>query len=233
LDVFSQGRMMLGVGVGAYREEFERLNPRRSDFHRGRMLTEGLKVMLTIFREREASFDGEFYAFDGLEVFPKPLQDPFPLFTGGNSENELRRAALYGTGWMAASLPPQVLAERVQLLHQLTEEAGRNPSDLEIAPQYVVAMGRTEEEALERYKKSRMYTHLQTLRQSTLKSEDLSKLTASNLIGTPAEIVDRVGTLIESGVTMFGSLSFLSPDVNDMLEHIQFFAEEVMPNFQD
>ena len=61
----------------------------------------------------------------------------------------------------------------------------------------------------------------------------MGQLTESNLIGTPAQIIDRVGSLIDAGVTMFGSLSFLSPDVNDMLEHIQFFAEDVMPSFAD
>ena len=112
LDVLSHGRMMLAVGVGAYREEFERLHPRLSGSHRGDMLTEGMQVLLTIFKERSASYQGHYYSFEGLEVFPKPLQDPFPLFTGGNNENEMMRAARYGTGWMAASLPVQKLAER-------------------------------------------------------------------------------------------------------------------------
>lgn len=232
LDVFSQGRMMLAVGVGAYREEFERLYPGRTA-HRGRMLTEGMKVLTTIFKEREASFSGEYYAFDGLEVFPKPLQDPFPLFSGGNSENELERAASFGTGWMAASLPAERLANAVGRLNQMVLDRGRGPDQIEIAPQYVVAMGKTEAEALQRFKRSRMYKHLQTLKRSTLKDEDMDQVRDSNLIGTPAQIIDRVGALIAAGVTMFGSLSFLSPDVGDMLEHIQYFAEEVMPSFPD
>jgi probable F420-dependent oxidoreductase len=232
LDNFSQGRMMLAVGVGAYREEFIRLKPRQRDAHRGKMLDEGMQILNMIFNEREATFDGEYYAFEGLEIYPKPLQKPFPLFSGGNSENELRRCALYGTGWMAASLPPDKFASKVKQLHQMVYEAGRNPAEIEIAPQYAVAMGRTEAEAMERFKKSRMYTHLQTLQASTLRDEDFNRAINSNLIGTPEMIKERVAALIEAGVTMFGSLSFLSPNVQDMLEHIQFFAEEVMPAFR-
>jgi probable F420-dependent oxidoreductase len=233
LDVFSHGRMMLTVGVGAYREEFERLKPRQSRAHRGKMLTEGMQVLNAIFNDRIASFDGEYYAFEDLEIYPKPVQNPFPLFAGGNSENELWRAAHFGTGWMAASLPPDKLSESVKHFHQLVYSVGRDPVEFEIAPQYVVAMGRTEAEASERFKKSRMYTHLRTLQASTLKDEDFIRVIESNLIGTPEMIIERVGTLIDAGVTMFGSLSFLSPNVEDMLEHIQFFAEEVMPAFPD
>lgn len=233
LDAFSGGRMMLSVGVGAYREEFMRLKPRQSKAHRGRMLTEGMQVLDLIFNNRVASFDGEYYAFDGLEIYPKPVQKPFPLFAGGNSENELMRCACYGTGWMAASLPPDRLLRGVEKLHRMGREVGRDPSEFEIAPQYVVAMGHTEAEALDRFKKSRMYTHLHTLKASTLQDEDFNEVIASNLIGTPEMIIERVGKLIEAGVTMFGSLSFLSPNVQDMLEHIQFFAEEVMPSFAE
>jgi probable F420-dependent oxidoreductase len=233
LDVFSHGRMILAVGVGAYREEFERLHPDGERAHRGKMLTEGLQVLNTIFKEREASFRGEYYSFEGLEIFPKPLQDPFPLFTGGNSENEILRAVRYGTGWMAASMPLETLSERVQLFRRLASEAGRDPSDLEVAPQYAVAMGRTEDQALERFTTSRMYTHLQSLSRSTLRDIDLGQLISTNLVGTPSQISEHIGRLIDAGVTMLGSLSFLSPNVDDMLEHIQYFAEEVMPTFSE
>jgi probable F420-dependent oxidoreductase len=231
LDTFSGGRMMLAVGVGAYREEFILSKPRQSNAHRGNMLTEGMQVLNTIFNNRISTFKGEYYAFDELEIYPKPIQNPFPLFSGGNSENELVRCAQYGTGWMGASLPPDKLSKSVKKLSQLGYDAGRDPAKFEIAPQYVVAMGRTEAEAIERFKKSRMYTHLQTLKSSTLKDEDFNNVVDSNLIGTPAMIIDRVGALIDAGVTLFGSLSFLSPNVADMLEHIQFFAEDVIPAF--
>ena len=232
LDAFSGGRVILGVGVGAYREEFERLKPRLQDSHRGEMLSEGMEILKLIFSERQASFSGSHYAFDNLEIYPKPVQNPFPLYSGGNSENELKRAVRFGTGWIGASLPPNELRRSVQVLRDLADEAGRDPAEIEVAPQVVVAMGRTHEKALERFKASRMYKHLHTLRASTLRDQDFSQLVESNLIGTPQEIIDRIGQLQEIGVTMLSSQSFLSPDVEDMLEHIQFFAEEVMPAFR-
>jgi hypothetical protein len=77
-----------------------------------------------------------------------------------------------------------------------------------------------------------MFTHLQTLQESTLREQEFHRLVEANLIGTPQQVIDRIGRLQEIGVTMLSSQSFLSPNVTDMLEHIQFFAEEVMPAFR-
>jgi probable F420-dependent oxidoreductase len=232
LDVFSGGRVILGVGVGAYREEFLRLRPRAGKAHRGEMLGEAMQVLNTIFSRRRASYDGKYFAFHDLEIYPKPLQNPFPLYSGGNNENEIKRAVEYGTGWIGASLPPERLEASIIKLRELAAAQGRDPAEIEIAPQVVVALGRTEEQALERYRQSRMFTHLQTLQESTLREQEFHRLVEANLIGTPQQVIDRIGHLQAIGVTMLSSQSFLSPNVADMLEHIQFFAEEVMPAFR-
>lgn len=232
LDVLSGGRVMLGVGVGAYRQEFEQLRPRAEKGHRGEMLNEAMQVLNTIFTQRRASFDGKYFAFRDLEIYPKPLQQPFPLYAGGNNENEFRRAVEHGTGWIGASLPPEQLRTSINKLRQFAEARGRDPGEIEIAPQVVVALGRTQEQAFERYRRSRMFTHLQTLQESTLREQELNRLVEANLVGTPQQVIDRIGQLQEMGVTLLCSQSFLSPNVSDLLEHIQFFAEEVMPAFR-
>src|SRR6478672_13111643 len=84
LDHFSNGRVEIGVGVGAYREEFEALNP-GEDVHRGRMVTEGIQALRMLFSERRCTFEGEYYRFRDVEMYPKPLQTPLPLLIGGNS----------------------------------------------------------------------------------------------------------------------------------------------------
>lgn len=231
LDVLSGGRMILGVGVGAYREEFEHLRPRDATAHRGEMLTEGMQVLNKLFFQRRASHDGKYYAFDQLEIYPKPIQDPFPLYACGNSTNEIKRAVLYGTGWVPASMAIDRLAASIEKLHCIAEEAGRDPAEIEIAPQVMVAMGHTEEEAVDRFLQSRMKTHLQTLHASTLRNQEMHRDMEANLVGTPRQIVDRVGQLENIGVSMLSSQSFLSQNVEDMLEQIQFFAEEVLPFF--
>src|SRR3974390_1472478 len=62
LDHLSNGRAEIGVGIGAYREEFEALHP-DGKVHRGKMVEEGVKALRLLFSQREASLDGNYYKF--------------------------------------------------------------------------------------------------------------------------------------------------------------------------
>ena len=100
LDHFSGGRLEFGVGVGAYREEFEALSP-DSKAHRGDMVEEGVKAIQALFATRSASFQGEYYRFRDVELYPKPLQKKLPIYFGGNSAKHIRRVAEAGDGCIA------------------------------------------------------------------------------------------------------------------------------------
>jgi len=97
LDQFSGGRLEIGIGVGAYREEFEALQP-HFKAHRGNMVDEGLQALRQLFTERSASHEGEYYQYRDVEMFPKPLQKQLPLYLGGNNRNAILRAAKAGDG---------------------------------------------------------------------------------------------------------------------------------------
>jgi probable F420-dependent oxidoreductase len=232
LDHYSKGRLLLGVGVGAYREEFEALKPDQKNSDRGKMLTEGLIAMRKLFSETTASYHGEYVHFENIQMFPKPLQDPFPIYVGGNHVNAMRRAAQYGNGWLGASLPPDKIAEGVEKIAQFAEEYGRDPSEIEIAPQVMVCIAPTHEEAIRRFESSVMYHHLHTLRGATLRGQDMDRLVESNLIGSPEEIIERTAAFQKAGVTLFSTMSFISPTIDATLEDIEYFAAEVMPAFR-
>ncbi len=233
LDHASNGRLVLGVGVGAYREELEAIKPGWRGADRGQMLAEGLAAMRLLFTERRATYSGRFYRFDGIELFPKPLQDPFPIYVGGNHVNQIRRAVAYGTGWLPASIPPSQLREGVAELHRVAEEAGRDPREILVAPQVMVCIARTHEQALRNFEASPMYRHLHTLRDSTLRSVDLGKLVEANLIGTPEEIIQRVKEFEDAGASLMATMSFISPTVDATLEDIQYFADDVFEAFRE
>ena len=96
LDHLSNGRLEIGVGIGAYREEFEALNP-EAKVHRGDMVEEGVAALRRLFSQREASFEGKYYRFKNVELFPKPKQQRLPIYFGGNNPAHLRRTALSAT----------------------------------------------------------------------------------------------------------------------------------------
>jgi probable F420-dependent oxidoreductase len=228
LDHLSNGRVEIGVGIGAYREEFEALNP-GSRVHRGEMVEEGVRALRLLFSEREASFEGKYYKFRNVELFPKPKQQKLPIYFGGNNQAHLQRTALSGDGWIPAAMPQQTLRRMVAELRQMTEKAGRNFSELQIAPQYIVHVGRDQEMAVARFRQSQMYKHLESLKKSTLKGQASLNPEDVNLVGSIETVIARATTLREAGVTHFLGLFFAANSVRELLDQMQMFAEEVRP----
>ena len=137
LDHFSGGRLEIGLGIGAYREEFDAVQP-DSGLTRGRILDEGIPALKALLTERVASFDGAFFKYRDVELYPKPKQDHLPLYVGGNNPANLRRTAKWADGWLPAAVHVDRLRDDVKQLHELAAAEGRNPDDIEVAPQYIV-----------------------------------------------------------------------------------------------
>jgi probable F420-dependent oxidoreductase len=228
LDHLSDGRVEIGVGIGAYREEFEALNP-NAKVHRGDMVAEGVAALRLLFSDREASFDGKYYKFKDVELFPKPKQPRLPIYFGGNNQAHLQRTALSGDGWIPAAMPQPTLRLMVSELKERTEAAGRDFSKLQIAPQYIVHVGSDEEKAVARFRQSQMYKHLQSLTKSTLKGQAASSPEDVNLVGSVETVIARAMALRESGVTHFLGLFFAANSVSELLDQMQIFAEDVRP----
>lgn len=229
LDVFSAGRFILGVGVGAYREEFERINPRLAKTaHRGEMVDEALEALVRLLTEPVASFKGKYYQFEGIALSPKPRQEPFPIYVGGNSDNAARRAGRHGLGWLPAALSTADIRHGIEVLQEAAGQAGRGAQQIDIAPQLLVTMGQTYEEAIKRFKNSQMYHHLISLRGSTLRGQDLSRIEENNLVGTPEQILDKISKLQDAGVTHCAALNFISNTPGEMMEQMSYFKEGVM-----
>ncbi|MFZ3351208.1 MAG: TIGR03619 family F420-dependent LLM class oxidoreductase [Xanthobacteraceae bacterium] len=228
LDHLSNGRAEIGVGIGAYREEFEALNP-DGKVHRGDMVQEGVEALRLLFSQREASFDGKYYKFKDVELFPKPKQTRLPIYFGGNNKAHLQRTAESGDGWIPAALPHETLRRMVAELKEMTEEAGRKFSDLQIAPQYIVHVGRDHDKAIARFRQSQMFKHLESLKKSTLKGQASLNFEDINLVGGIDAVISRGAALREAGVTHFLGLFFAVNSVSELLDQMQFFAEEVRP----
>ena len=229
LDQFSRGRLLVAVGVGAYREEFEALNPGQPA-RRGEILEEAVQALHVLITQRNASWQGKYYAFKDVEMYPKPLQNPLPIYAGGNNPNAVRRAALYGQGWMPAGMPVEQIREYVYVLKETSEAAGRDPSQLAVAPQLICYVGKTHEAAVERFRRSQMYEHLVSLKESTLKDQAGMDLVDINLVGTPAEVVEKIQRYAGAGVNHLCGTYYCADTVAELKDQMQIFAEEVVPH---
>lgn len=229
LDQFSGGRVMLGFGVGAYREEFEALHPDWS-VHRGDLMEESIQAIQQLFTERSASWNGEYYRFEDVEMYPKPLQDPLPVYVGGNNPNAYRRAALYGHGWLPAGMPVEHARTKIADFRTLVEQQGRQWGEMDVAMQLIAYVGRTHEQAVERFRQSQMYQHLVSLSGSTLKEQVGTQHEDNNLIGTAEEVVEKALQFAKAGVKHLCGTYFCAETVEELKDQMQLFAEDVMPH---
>ena len=230
LDQFTGGRFILGVGLGAYREEFTAWAPRQKNARRGEMVNEGLEALRALFSERHASFEAKHYAFRNVEMFPKPIQNPFPIFVGGHNLEMIERAARYGRGWLPGWHPIEEIRERAARLKDRAAALGRDPREIEIAPQFSVTVGKTREAAEARYMRSGLVAHRRSLAYT---GRDLTRQVEANLVGSPDLIVEKVGRLRDAGVDHCCALMFPVDGVQEMLDQMQWFAESVVPHFRE
>jgi probable F420-dependent oxidoreductase len=231
LDQLSGGRLILGVGAGAYREEYEALFPDARGVRRGTIVDEGMQALRLLFTERKATFRGSTVHFEEVECFPKPAQDPMPIYAGGNHPEVRRRAGQYGQGWMPAVLSPEEIARGIEDVHRAAAGAGRDGAAIDIAPQFAVSIGRTREEADRRFRGSQLFKHLESLKKSTLR-EQTGGFEQRNLIGSPEEISERIRVYERAGVTTCSGMLFVAGSVAEMREAIELFGREVLPNFR-
>ncbi|MSQ54750.1 MAG: LLM class flavin-dependent oxidoreductase [Betaproteobacteria bacterium] len=226
LDHMSNGRFILGVGIGAYREEFAAWGGKRVEgARRGDIMEEGLAALKLLLEQPKASYDGRHVSFKDMEMFPKARRQPFPLWVGGHNIEAVERAARVGEGWLPGWRPWNELAERIQLLRLRAGEHGRDPKQVEVAPQFSVTLGKTPEAAEQRYMASGLVAHRKSLAYT---GRDLGQQVTANLVGSPAMVIDKVGKLAEIGVQHCCALMFPADSVQEMNEQIQWFAEDVM-----
>lgn len=233
LDLLSGGRFVLGVGIGAYREEFEAMWPERR-LHRGEHARESLEALQVLFTQRRASYEGRWVRFADVESYPKPAQQPLPILSGGNSEGSRHRAATLAHGWLPACLTVGEIAEGVASIRDTAAAHGRDlPADFDVAPQLAVSMAPTREEALRRFHASQVYRHLRSLGASTLKGRTDDAMAERNLIGTPDDVGERVAAYAAAGATTLSALLFATSDVGETLEAMAAFSEQVIRHAGD
>jgi probable F420-dependent oxidoreductase len=132
IDWLSEGRFILGVGIGWMAEEFDALD--RSDIFpkRAHVAEEQLRVARNLFTEDHCSFHGEHYSYDNIAFYPKAHDKPIPIWCGGESKGAQRRAGTYGDAWFPyfARVTPEELASRFANVREAAEAAARAPGDI-------------------------------------------------------------------------------------------------------
>lgn len=146
LDVLSHGRIILGIGSGWLKEEFDALG---LDFRqRGVRTDEAIQAMRAVWNGNPSSYHGKHFNFGPLMSFPKPIQKGgVPIHVGGHSPAAARRAGRFGDGFFPAIGDHAKLNELFGIMRDAAHKAGRNPDAIELS-----CMGRADADALKSYR---------------------------------------------------------------------------------
>lgn len=130
LDVLSGGRVVLGVGVGWLREEFDAIGIPFEE--RAARTDEHVAALRTLWADDEATFKGQFTSFERANSFPKPVRRSVPIVVGGHTKPAARRAGRLGDGFFPARTSPEELAVLLEEMRTAAAGAGRDADAIEI-----------------------------------------------------------------------------------------------------
>ncbi len=204
IDWLSEGRFILGVGIGWMREEFDALD---ADFsHRGEVADEQLRLARALFTEEHVTFHGRRYHLDDIAFEPKAFDagHPIPIWAGGEGAPAQRRAARLADAWFPyfPRVTPGELRRRMDRVRRFAAEAERDPERLGF----------------------NCCLSIDLTQRSQTQEPDL-------LRGNPGQIADRLELFRREGVEHVG-LQFLVGRFPERLEQMQRFSEEVLPHFR-
>jgi len=225
LDAFSNGRVLLGVGIGAVRDEFRTLRPRERKPDRGGRLDEPRAALVRLFNEREASFAGRHYAFEKLSLCPRPVQEPLPIYLAGAVPATLKRVARFGAGLMVARSSPDELSAWIAELGVALEEVGRELREIDVVSCPVLRLDATREAAAKRA----LDSHIGRRFTGAGDPAEVERLLATQLVGTPQDVAERIAAQAEAGVTHCAPPHVVAETFDEMMEQMHRYAEDVIP----
>lgn len=127
LDVLSNGRLRLGLGLGWNEIEYIALN---ADFRtRGKRIEEQVRLLRQLWTQELVDFQSDWHTIPDAGINPLPIQRPIPLWFGGQSEPAIRRMARLGDGWMPLYASAQEARPGLDLLERCLEDAGRSRAE--------------------------------------------------------------------------------------------------------
>ena len=245
-DILTDGRLMLGVGRGAFKYEMERLGVPMDETQS--RFNESLDVLQALLEQEEVSWDGDYYKFDPITIMPRPLKPGGPrMMMAVMNPEGIYQCTKRGFHIQTTPLSGnhQLLLDQVEGFNNAKHEMGDEGTELTLSLSRVgfvansVAEKKTIIEQADRYysRFDNVFTGPGIVENGMVKplprKQSIEDLAESLLIGTPQEITDKLEPYQKLGIDRVIINPNFGCDAQLTLDALQCFAEEVMPNFTD
>ena len=147
VDVLSEGRLRLGIGVGWNYVEYEALGENWRN--RGARSEEQIDVMRQLWTNELITYEGKWHKITDAGILPLPVQQPIPVWLGGAADRTIRRIVSIGDGWILTGRPDDRARSLINKLHSYAEEAGRDMGTIGIEGWVSASIGGPDEWAKE------------------------------------------------------------------------------------
>ncbi len=223
LDVASGGRLTLGVGVGGeFPVEFEAAGI--SVKQRGGRANECLDALKRLWTDEHVDFQGRYYSFTDVTIAPPPTQKPHPpIWVAGRRDAAMRRAAVFGDGWLPYLYSPERYKSSVEKIKSIAKGNGRDLADFQWANFQFIAIYESKDEAAEKA--------AEILGGGYRYQGDFRDIVGQYcVLGTVDDCVQRLQEYVDAGASNF-ILSWACAK-EDRPRHIETAAEQIIPHFR-
>ena len=235
LDALSNGRTWLAACMGypasqhpMAAKELEVMGVASKE--RPKRLEEMIEAVRLLWSDEHASFHGKYYSFDDVNLLPKPVQRPCPIYIAGTPrpaqigergvERSLRRIARYADGWMSNQIELAMFKDYQGRLREMVTEEGRDPNAFKTVLYYGVSVNRDREQAFREAK-----AFLDAYYQKDFTREGVEIWTAC---GSVEHCVDCLRGFIDAGVDHVA----IRPIGADLNQQFVIFLEKLIPALQ-
>ncbi|MGB1011074.1 MAG: LLM class flavin-dependent oxidoreductase [Thiolinea sp.] len=243
-DIFTDKRLYLGVGRGAFKYEMERMGITMEETQA--RFNESLDVLQALLTEEEVSWDGSYYQFDPITIMPRPTRPGGPpLMMAVLNPEGIYHCTKRGFHIQTTPLSGnhQLLIDQVSAFNRAKQEMGPAGETLTLSLSRVAHLAKDNQERQRKIEAAHHYygrfdnvfTGPGLVDHGMIRelpcATPIDELGDSLMIGTPGEIIDKLEPYVELGIDrLILNLNF-GLDAQDTLDTIQCFAEEVMPHF--
>ena len=243
-DILTEGRLVLGVGRGAFAWELDRLGtPIESSKEK---FIESLEVLKALLSKENYSFKGKYYNFNAITIMPRPISDPVPIMIAAMDPSSIRNAAAKGYHVQSTVLSgtKKLLLERVNAFKEGQQDAGENGKLLRLSMQRMAYAAKDENDAKEKnllayeyYKRfDNMYTGPGKVNKGLIeplpRAQTLEEMTENLIICPINEMIDKLSAYAESGVDEMIISAGFGQNQEDMIESMYRISEHIIPHFK-